>query len=177
MLKTYKKTSRKIYKKIEKGQLDNYQLESFKNELKLVVGVIQKQVISKRYRKNKRLLKRKLFQTIKYFEYLASLDESDPHKWNFLAGETYFGNRNYKKAILYYEKILISFKSSKKNKIVKKALEGFLASLKKAKFDTNKKDSLTIFGLKNIILFEPKTKRSNLAHQRLFSLYFTFIEY
>jgi len=165
------KTSKKIYKKAKKDQLDNYQLEIFKNELKLVVGIIQKQVISKRYRKNKRLLKRRLFQTIRYFEYLARLEESDSYKWNFLAGETYFGRKNYKKSLLYYERILLSFKSSQKNKIVKKALEGFLASLKKAKIEKEKKESLTIFGLKNIILFEPKTKRSNLSHQRLFSLY------
>jgi hypothetical protein len=165
------KVSRKLFRKFKNGALDEYQLENFKNELKLVVGNTQKKVLSKRYRKNKPFIRRMLFQTIKYFEMLALIESGKYHEWTFLAGETYFAKGEYNKAIRYYEKILISLDKSKKNKYFKKSLEGFLASLKKSKFSDKKKESLTLFGLKNIILIEPKSKRSDLAHQRLFSLY------
>ncbi|MBG08529.1 MAG: hypothetical protein CME68_07205 [Halobacteriovoraceae bacterium] len=169
--KKHQKIIVRLFKKFEAGYTDSFQEEVLKNELKEVTGILQKQIFVKNKKKNKNIFRFKMFQVVKYLEMLSKVDPSKKNKYMMLAGETLFSFKLFRKSLSIYKKIILTTEKPKNNKIFKKSLEGYLASLKKVRINKKEKEELNKLGFKSIILVEPKSERSNISHQRLFSIY------
>lgn len=166
------KVSKRVFSTFKKGQLKSQYLENFKYQLQAVSSAIQKNIVNKKYDKNKSLKDRKINQTVHYFEMLRDVDPDKIHQWNFHAGETLYAGKKFKRSLEYYDSAHKGALSKGDKKIANNSLDGLLSSLSKSKFKKSAKDKYVVYSYKAYIRLHPRTKKSNKIHQRLFNFYY-----
>ncbi len=164
-------TSKRLLKFYQDGYLNKDGLEILRYQVARMSGLLQRQVASKRYRKQKQTLNQKSQYTVEYFKIQSALDKKDGYKAQFHIAETLYAAKKYNQAIRAYELAHSSATKAGDNKISNLALNGMLASLgKKGISKATKNQYLT----KSYYLYlskNPRDKRAFKIYQHLFSLY------
>lgn len=136
-------------------------------QMQKVGATLQRQVVSKTYRRVKTVRVKKAKQAINYFENLASTKPQQADEYHFLMGETSFIVGFYKVAFANYKK---SFEASllKKSKFKSLSMEGMLASLAKKSNATNTNN---IYVFEKYITHFPGGRKARGIYPRLFNNY------
>lgn len=162
-------TARKLLQSYKKGILTPNRLKTFKLRIEKRAALLQRQVVSKTYKRLKKQRAIKANQAIEYFHMLSTIDKKRSHEFLFLKAETLFLIRKYNQAYHAYK---TSFEINEKKKISKfkqQNMNGMLAVLTASK----RRDPV-----KNIYVFEaylrhwPRGKKAKSITTRLFKNYF-----
>ncbi len=160
-----------LYKDYQDGHLDEDSLDQLKYHVQRMSALLQKQVASKRYEKQRRTKRDKATKAVAYFNILSGLDGKNVHRAVFHAAETNYASNKYNEAVAQYDRAYsLSVKKGDK-KIARLSLDGMIAALgaKSIKKETKEKylSKVYLLYLRN----NPKSKKSYRIYQRLFSSY------
>ena len=163
--------SKRLLKAYQKGNLSQEGLETLRYQVARMSGLLQRQVASKRYRKQKKTLHKKSQYTVEYFKIQSVLDKKEGYKAQFHIAETLYAAKKHNQAVRAYEVAYSSAEQAGDNKIANLSLDGMLASLgqkgiSKATENQYLDKSYYLYLSKN-----PRDKRSFKIYQRLFSRY------
>ena len=166
--------ARKIYVYFKEKKLNDSQLKTFKFQLAKVAAILQKQVVSKTYKRVPKVRFAKANQAIEYFEYLTVLAANKRDEYNYLKAETAFATGMKTRAFEYYKKTFETSKSDNKKTFLVRSMNGMIASLG-AKKGTNVVNNIYVF--EEYISRWPKGKRAKDIYSRLFRSYLSQNEY
>jgi hypothetical protein len=161
--------SKDLFASFKRGELQDSQIEDLKYHVAKMSALLQKQVVSKTYRKQKRTRKKKAKLATQYFQIQAGLSQKLNHKALFHAAETQYSVKNFDEAADLYNNAYDKAISVRDGKIANLALDGLMASLggKGVSPATGTKylaKAYSIYLKKN-----PRSKRSFKIYQRLFT--------
>ncbi|MFT6069412.1 MAG: tetratricopeptide (TPR) repeat protein [Bacteriovoracaceae bacterium] len=165
------KVCEELYGDFQQGNLDEDSLDQLKYHVQKMSALLQKQVASKRYEKQRRTKRNKAKKAIAYFNILAGLDTKNTHRASFHAAETNYASNKYDEAVVQYDRAFKLSKQKGDSKIAGLALEGMIASLGAKSI---KKSTTDAYLTKVYLLYlqnKPKSKKSYKIYQRLFSAY------
>ncbi len=163
------KISKSLYDEFKNGRLNEEQIEDLKYHAGRMSALLQKQVVSKAYKRQANLKRQRAAFATQYFQILSGLSSGVDYKSIFHAAETQYAVKEYDKAANLYDQAYEVAKSSGDSKISALALDGLMASLngKGVSAATTKKylgKAYSIFLQKN-----PRSKESYKVYQRLFN--------
>lgn len=159
------------YWKLKKLTTDQLNLLNFQMEKQ--GATIQRQVVSKTYRRVRKVRLQKAKQAINYFENLTLTKSDKAEEFQFLIAETSFIVGFYKSAFEGYKS---SFELAKKgnSKFKNLAMEGMLAALAKR---TNSNFQNNVFVYESYLTTFPKGRKAQGIYPRLFNNYFDQKDY
>lgn len=160
------------YWKKKKLNTDQTNLMNFQMEKK--GAQIQRQVISKTYRRVRKVRLLKARQAVNYFENLAQTKPEKGDEYNFLIAETSFIVGYYKRAFEGYKKSFELAKASPKSKFKSLAMEGLLAALAKR---SNATYANNVYVYESYLETFPQGRKAKGIYPRLFNNYFDQKEY
>ena len=153
------------------GKLDPEQKELLLFQVKKMAAVLQKQVGSKRYRHNKKLLKQKGESAIAYFSLAERLEKTGGADNTFHSGETLYAVGQYDKAVEKYLAALEKAKRRNDRKIIAQTLNSLLATLGQKRVGQGIKNRyLERVYLEHIRLL-PNSRKNEQISERLFNHY------
>lgn len=157
-----------LYEASKKGLLSPENLEDLKYHVASMSSRLQKQVVSKAYRKKEDIKRERAGLATQYFKLQSGLSGTIDHRAIFHAAETQYAVKNYNKAANLYNHSYEVAKTAGDTKIAALALDGLMASLngKGVTKETTEKylsKAYAIFLEKN-----PRSKKSYKIYQRLF---------
>lgn len=161
--------SKFLFGKYKANQLNPDQIEDLKYHVARMSAMLQKQVVSKAYRKRLSVRRKRAALATEYFQIQAGLANNVDHKALFHAAETQYAVKSYDKAANLYDQAYEGAKGAGDKKITALALDGLLASLNGkgvSAATTNKylSKAYAVFLQKN-----PRSKKSFKIYQRLFN--------
>lgn len=161
--------SKFLFEKFKSGQLNEQQIEDLKYHVARMSAMLQKQVVSKAYRKRLSVKRQRAALATQYFQIQAGLSGGIDHKALFHAAETQYAVKSYDKAAGLYDQAYENAKKAGDKKITALALDGLLASLNgrgvsKATTEKYLSKAYAVFLQKN-----PRSKKSFKIYQRLFN--------
>lgn len=165
------KVCQELYGDFQQGNLDEDSLEQLKYHVQRMSALLQKQVASKRYEKQRRTKRDKAKKAVAYFNILAGLDTKNTHRAAFHAAETNYASNKYDSAVGQYDKAYRLAREKGDSKIAGLALEGMIAALGSKSI---KKSTTDQYLTKVYLLYlqnKPQSKKSYKIYQRLFSAY------
>lgn len=166
-------TSLALQKLQEKKAFSPEQRDDATNKLKSLVNYLQVRVTKNRKASNKDYDKKLMKEVISYFDILSTIDADNKDSYNFFSGETHFAVGNFKQAADFYKSSIengMKKKGKEADKLRRKTLNSFLATLGKSDFDKKQGDQYTIFAYKNHIKFWPKDEKSRKIYVKLYNL-------
>ena len=157
-----------LYESYKRGKLNEEQIENLKYHVSRMSAKLQRQVVSKVYRKQKGIKVRKAKLATQYFKILNGISGGTGHRSMFHAAETQYSVGDFNKAAELYNAAFEKAKLAKDSKIVSLSLDGLIASLGNPRISkaTEKKylGKAYAFYLKK----NPRSKESFKIYQRLF---------
>ena len=148
------------------------------NKIKELAGFLQVNLVKDKLQEVIIYNKEDYNKIIKLFNFLARLDKENRSLYRYYQGETAFSVQDYKNANKFYVRsILITKRNKKITAQTTKTLDSLLTSIELSKLSKGHNDRLTIFALKNYVIFFPKADRSQTIYQKLFSKYFELKQY
>jgi TolA-binding protein len=170
----HKNVADKLFLQFKKGNISKNQITTLKFQLAKVAAILQKQVISKTYKRLPKIRINKALQSIAYFEYLSHLDKKKSDEYKYLKAETAFAAGMKTQSFKYYKETFEIAEKSSRNKFKKRSMDGMIAAL-----GTKKKSNLN----HNVFVFEaylrnwPKGRKAKDIYSRLFNNYLTLKQY
>lgn len=158
-----------LYEAFRAGQLNEKQTEDLKYHVAKMSAQLQKQVVSKAYRKQRSIKLQKAALATQYFQIQSGLSGNVNHRSLFHAAETQYAVNDFDKAANLYNDAYDTAVKVGDSKISALALDGLMASLNgkgvsKATSEKYLGKAYAIY-LKN----NPRSKESYKIYQRLFS--------
>lgn len=169
--------SKAMYGLFRKGLLSANQKNTFSYQLQKQAAKLQKQVISKTYRRLKKTRNRKASFAMDYFAMLNKVDPAKAHEHQFHKAETAYANGEYSKAIVFYNEAFDMAKAKGDGKILANSAEGMLSTLGKKSLDSKIKERFYAPVYEKYLSEWPKGKRSETIYQRLFKVYLDSKDY
>jgi hypothetical protein len=170
-IKKHLKVCQELHGYYKKGLLSPKQLEDLKFHVGKMSALLQKQVVSKAYRTQKRVQRFKAKNAVAYFKILSDLQKDKDYLSIFHAAETQYAVKKYDDAIGLYDRSYEAAKIQKNSKIQKLALDGMMASLGGKGVSKKNKDKFLIKVYNIFLTRYPQSKKSFKIYQRLFSAY------
>ena len=164
-------TSERVYSLYKKDRLTSNQTKSFIFQMKKRSAILQKQVASKAYRKLGKQRQLKANRAIRYFELLSAVDKSNKVEYLFLRAETAYADREYSKAIGFYNQAYDEAKKEKNSKILNNSLEGMLACLGQRSMNAATKEAYYAKTYENYLSVYPNGNKSKVIYPKLFNVY------
>jgi tetratricopeptide (TPR) repeat protein len=155
-----------------RGLLPKENVEVLKYHAQKMAGVLQKQVLSKTYRRQKKTRHRKARMAIRHFAVLGEMNPKKNHEAIFNSAETLFAAGLYNDAIDYYDKALAASHKVGSKKYAALALNGMMASLGQKGVSKKSKDKYLVHSWLSYLKKNPRSKKSFKIYQRLFSTYY-----
>lgn len=165
------KASKKMYALYNERLLSSNQVKSFTYQLKKQAAKLQKQVVSKTYKRLKKTRNRKASYAIDYFEMLTKVDSDKAHEHQFHKAETAYANYDYSKAIVYYNEAFDAAKAERDSKLLANSAEGMLATLGQRGLNSKIKDRFYAPVYEKYLGTWPTGKRAKSIYQKLFKVY------
>lgn len=162
-----------VLTQFKKNNLDAEQIKTFKFQLESIAALLQRQVISKTYKRLKKQRNAKAIQAIRYFEILAEVDSKRYDEFMFLKGETAFAVGQYYDAYKAYMKTFDASVKYKLGKFKNKSMDNMLVTL--AKF--SKRYDLNIEVYEKFLENYHNDKRLKAIYVRLFNNYMSIENY
>jgi len=161
--------SKELYGSFKAGTLNQKQIEDLKYHVARKSAELQKQVVSKTYRKQIKVKRAKAGLATQYFQIQSGLNGDSNHKSLFHAAETQYAVGNFNKAANLYDEAFDIAVLAKDSKIANLSLDGLMASLggkgvTKATSDKYLSKAYSLYLKKN-----PRSRKSFKIYQRLFS--------
>ena len=171
------RASKKMYGLYRKKLLSENQVKTFSYQLQKQAARLQKQVVSKTYRRLKKTRNRKAAYAIDYFEMLNSVDSGKAYQHQFHKAETAYANRDYAKAIVFYNEAFDMAKAKKDSKFLANSAEGMLATLGQKRLSPAIKDRFYAPVYEKYLSEWPRGKRAEAIYQKLFRVYLDAKDY
>ena len=165
------RVSRILFKAFLSGSLSSNKQKVLTFQAGKQGAILQKQVVSKTYRRLNKQRKRKAYMAIEYFGMLAELEPQKSAEYYFLQGETAFSLSSYTKALVFYNKSFDTSIKSRSKKFKNRSMDGLLSSLGKKSVKRTVKDSYYIPTYSKYLKFFPKGKRRLSVFQKLFKVH------
>lgn len=168
------KIAKILFDYYKQNKISTTQQTTLKYQLAKISATLQKQVISKTYKRLPRVRINKAIQAIEYFEYLSSLEQRKADEYKYLKAETAFAAGMKTQAFQYYKETFIVSNKIKNSKFKVRAMDGMIAAL-------GVKKNINVAN--NIYVFEaylgnwPRGKRAKDIYTRLFNNYLSIKEY
>ncbi|MBC98159.1 MAG: hypothetical protein CME63_10440 [Halobacteriovoraceae bacterium] len=162
-------TSKNLFASHKAGQLTSQQSEDLKYHVANLSSRLQKQVVSKAYRRNKSAQNQKAEYATEYFKMRAILEGSGEYKSIFHAAETQYAIKNYDKAAALYDNAYDGAIAARDKKIARLSLDGLMASLGGKGVSKKTTDLYLTKAYTAYLKGNPRTKKSYKIYQRLFS--------
>lgn len=173
----YFETANNILDLSKKNKLDKDDLFAAMNKIKEVAGFMQINLVKDKNADEVKYSKEDYKKIMRYFDILSVLDRPNKNTYRYYQGETALSTHDFQVALKYYVRSVMNSKMLFKAKqdsgeVTKKSLEAMLSTIELAKLNKKKEDEYTIFAFKNYVLFYPKSEKSQVIYQKLFSKYF-----
>lgn len=169
----YFETANNILDLSKKNKLDKDDVFSAMNKIKEVAGFMQINLVKDKNADEVKYSKEDYKKIMRYFDILAVLDKPNKNLYRYYQGETALSTHDFKTALKFYVRSVMNSKINKDaGETTKKSLEAMLSTLELAKLEKKKEDEYTIFAFKNYVIFYPKSEKSQVIYQKLFSKYF-----
>lgn len=163
--------SKTLYGLFQKNYLDANQIKTFRYQLQKQAAKLQKQVVSKTYKRLKKTRNRKASIAMDYFEMLTKVDPRSAHEHQFHKAETAYANQDFSKAIVYYNESFDAAKAAKDKKLLVNSAEGMLATLGQKRLPQSIKDRYYAPVYEKYLSEWPKGEKSKSIYQKLFKTY------
>lgn len=163
--------SKKMYELFQKKLLSSNQLNTLRFQMQKQAARLQKQVVSKTYRRLKKTRSRKASYAIEYFEMLNRVDPSKAYQHQFHKAETAYANYDYAQAIVFYSKAFELAKAKRDAKFIQNSAEGMLATLGQKRLNSKIKDKYYAPVYEMYLGEWPRGRRSEAIYQKLFKVY------
>ncbi len=168
-LRKHLDVSEKLFDSFKKKQLTQQQIEDLKYHVATMSTQLQKQVVSKAYRRNKKAQSQKADYATAYFKMRAILEGSGEYKSIFHAAETQYAIKNYDKAAGLYDNSYDGAIAAGDKKIARLSLDGLMASLGGKGVNKKTTDKYLTKAYTAYLSGNPRSKKSFKIYQRLFS--------
>lgn len=173
-MNSHRRVARELYKSSQKKLLDSTELKRFIFQLEKVAATLQRQVISKTYRRVIKVRRAKASQAIEYFNYLAKIEPKKSEEFLFLKAETAYAAKLNKEAFLYYRDSFNFSEKLKKPKFLSKSMDGMLVTLS-LKVNSSSKNNIETF--EAFLRNWKKGKKAKGIYTRLFNNYISVNNY
>ncbi len=164
-------TSKRLLQVYRKGNLDEKGIEDLRYHVSKMSVLLQKQVVDKRYRKQKKIRNQKARYAVEYFNIQSELNKKDNYKAQFHAAETQYAVKRFNQAVRLYESAYDGALKAGDRKIAKLALNGMLASLGRKGISKKIKGQYLTKAYHLYLSKSPKDKKAFKIYQRLFALH------
>lgn len=164
--------AKKLYAFHQKEKLDEEYYEKLKYQVAKKAAQLQKQVISKTYRRLPKIRKSKSNMAIQYFDIKVKLGSKKPEEDIYYQGETSFAIGYYSNAIAFYDKAYDLSKKNKNYKFQKLSLESLLATLSKKTLNNKVKEKYYVPVYLKYLSTDQKSPRAKSIYQKLFNVYY-----
>lgn len=165
--KVHENSSKSLFSLYKKDKFTKNQLTTYKFQLQKVAAKLQKQVVSKTYRRLKKKRYQKADQAILYFDYLSQIESKKSDEYLYLMAETAYSAGQLSRSYGLYKRTF-EFTKNKKSRFKLRSMNSMLVVLAKLKSVSNSEKE---YVLNEFIQNYPKDKRSIAIHERLFNLY------
>lgn len=133
-----------IHKSFLKGKLDRGQITIYKFQMEKVAASLQRQVISKTYKRLKKIRQSKAKQAINYFRKLSEVDAKKSDEFKYLMAETAFVARLDREAFAYYKDAFNHSVKVKRSKFKRRSMDGMLSVLTR-RVNRTKQNNVYVF--------------------------------
>ncbi len=169
----YFEVTNNILDLFKKNKLEKDDIFNATNKIKEVAGFMQINLVKDKKAEEVKYNKDDFKKIMRYFDILTVLDKPNKNLYRYFQGETALSTHDFKSALKYYIRSVMNSKMNKDaGEITKKSFEAMLSTLELAKLEKKKENEYTIFALKNYLIFYPKSEKSQVIYQKLFSKYF-----
>lgn len=165
------KASKSLFSLFKKGMVSDNEVKTFNFQMQKQAAKLQKQVVSKTYKRLKKVRSRKASRAIQYFEMLSEVDKEKTDEHLFHKAETAYANYDWAKAIAFYKKAFDSAEAKKNSKLLEKSMEGMLATLGQRGLPNAVKEQFYEPVYEDYIKHWPKGKNSKEVYKKLFKVY------
>lgn len=166
--------SKNLLTAYRKKWLTKEQYTSFKYQLEKKAAFIQRQAISKTYRRLKNQREQKAKQALAYFDILSELAPEKDFEYYFLGAETAFATFMYIEAYPLYKKAFQVSVKKNNNTFKAKSMDGMLAVLSKGKGQSYEE---RVFVFESYLAHWKRTDKSVTIYKRLFKNYLDAKDY
>lgn len=166
------KVSREMHAVEKEGDLSSEQREVFVFQLKKMGGILQKQVLSKGSKANKRRRRSKAKAAAEYFNILSEIEPKQRGKYLYLRAETYYAAGLMGEALTSYQKSFEYENKRGNKKQAKLSIEGVLAALASPKMPKKIKEKHYLSSYNAYLKMDRRSKRADTIYQRIFQRYF-----
>lgn len=171
-------TAKELVQLNKKNKMSSENISAISNKIKELAGFMQVNLVKDKLQEVITFNKEDYNKIIILFDLLASLDKENRSLYRYYQGETAFSVADFKSANVFYSRsIMITKKTKKITPQTIKTIDSLLTSIEHTKLSKGQEDRLTIFALKNYLIFYPISDRSQKIYQKLFSKYFTLKQY
>ncbi len=146
--------------------------DQLKIEAQTIGAKLQKQVISKTYKRIKKTRELKARQASEYFSMMAELEPSKSHEMTYYRAETFYAAFMYSEAIGTYK---LSYQLAERNsnrKFMALSVDGMLACLSQRGVKRRIKELHYIFAYDAFLKSDGRSKKASKIYQKLFKIYF-----
>lgn len=161
-----------LYQYFQQKKLNADQIKEFSTKMQAIAALLQRQVISKTYRRVDKIRNGKANLAVSYFDIISVVDPKLRLRMQFYAGETLFAVGRYQEA---FEKYKIAYEMAvreKSNKYEKLSVTGMLACLQDiSKINKKNLDSYLVYAYSAYLRRSPKSRQANSIYQKLFRIY------
>lgn len=154
------------------GGISDQYLENIKYYSQKSAATLQKAVMGKTYKHNKKVRNRKANRAVGFFQVLKDVKPESAPRIELLIAETYYAVSKFNEAIPYYDSALQLSQKTGDKKVQKEALAGLSTSLEKKSVKKSLKDKYLIRTYLAFLKNNPRGPEAYKIYQRLFSLYF-----
>lgn len=155
-----------------KGQLSKDDGDKLIYHVKRMAAVLQKQVASGNYARQKKTQNEKAQAAVAYFALSAQLESNKAARHQFHAAETMYANEDYDLAAQAYVQTLELARKEGDTKYEEMAMDGLVSTLGRPGVSKATKDKYLEFAYIASIKKERNPKKRYTLYQRLFTLYF-----
>ncbi len=161
--------SQKLFESYKKGQLTEQQKEDLKFHVATMSTNLQKQVVSKAYKRNKKAQSEKADYATEYFKIRAILEGGGEYQSIFHAAETQYAIQDYDKAAGLYNQAYDGALAAGDKKITNLSLDGLMAALGGKGVSKKTTDAYLSKAYEAYLKNNPRSKNSFKIYQRLFT--------
>jgi len=161
--------SQKLFESYKAKQLTQQQTEDLKYHVANLSSRLQKQVVSKTYRRNKKVQNQKAEYATAYFKMRSALEGSGEYKSIFHAAETQYAIKNFDRSAGLYNEAYDGAIAAKDKKIARLSLDGLMASLGGKGVSKTTTNNYLTKAYEAYLVGNPRSKNSYKIYQRLFT--------
>lgn len=163
--------SKSLYRLHQKGLVKDSNLKLYIYEMKKNSAKLQKQVVSKVYKRLKKKRAYKAGLAKDYFAMLEKVDSKNALEHAFLRAETDFFVKNYSDALKEYTRVFNASAKANNKEYKTKSMEGVLSCLAKRSIPAKTKEKYYAPVYESYVKYFPRSNKTPEIYRKLFQVY------